>query len=84
MLQTAGNVFDGARAWFYSVVGCTGATFKLPERTPNSYTTLGYCTWYAIVGAIPDFRYNFSCLHFINVVYEEKKDKPKHARMKGV
>jgi hypothetical protein len=44
LLKFMGNPFDGARAWYYFVVGGTGVKFTLPEKTPNSYATLGFYT----------------------------------------
>ena len=35
-----GNLFEGTRAWYYSVAGGTGAIFTLPHKTPNSYVSL--------------------------------------------
>jgi len=37
-----GNLFEGARAW--SVAGGTKTIFSLPHKTPNSYTSLSFCT----------------------------------------
>jgi hypothetical protein len=33
ILKFAGNLFDGARAWYFFIAGGTGVTFALPERT---------------------------------------------------
>jgi len=38
------NLFEAARAWYFNVAGGAGATFSLPQRTPNSYTSLSFCT----------------------------------------
>jgi len=35
-----GNLFEGARAWYYIIAGGTGAVFPLPHKTPNSYASL--------------------------------------------
>ena len=47
-LSFSGNLFKGARAWYYSVAGGTKAVFSLPHKTPNCYTSLSFCTWYSL------------------------------------
>jgi len=47
------NLFEGARAWYYSVARGTKAIFSLPHKTPNCYTSLSFCTWYSrLVGCL--------------------------------
>ena len=41
-LRFCGNLFEGARAWYYSVAGGTGAIFTLPHKTPNSYASFRF------------------------------------------
>ena len=41
-LRFSGNLFEGARAWYYSVAGGTRAIFSLPYRTPNCHTSLNF------------------------------------------
>jgi len=43
-LRFSGNLFEGARAWYYSVAGGTRVVFSLPHRTPNCYTSLSFYT----------------------------------------
>ena len=45
-LAFSGNLFEGARAWYYSVAGGTEATFRLPIKEPKGRTSFSFCTWY--------------------------------------
>jgi len=76
-LSTSGNLFEGARAWYYFVVGCTGAIFSLPEKVPNSYVTLSYSNWYALASAIPDYNINSTCLRGIKAHFDMKSTSSK-------
>ena len=64
-LSFSGDLFKGARAWYYSVAGGTKAIFSLPHKTPNCYTSLSFCTWYSLASRMPDFRINTSCIKSI-------------------
>jgi len=44
VLRFNGNLFEGARAWYYSVARGTRAVFSLRHRTPNCYISLSFCT----------------------------------------
>ena len=76
-LSASGNLFEGARAWYYFVAGCTGAIFSLPEKVPNSYVTLSYSNWYALASAIPDYNINSTCLRRIKTHFDAKSDSSK-------
>lgn len=39
------GLVDGAQTWRHFLIGCTGVTFRLPEKLPNSKTTLSFCKW---------------------------------------
>ena len=41
-LRFSGNLFEGAQAWYYSVVGGTGAIFTLPHKTLNFYASFDF------------------------------------------
>ena len=71
-LRFSGNLFEGTRAWYYSVVGGTRVIFSLPHRTPNCYTTLSFCTWYFIASRVPNFGMNTSCIKSIKASYKAK------------
>jgi len=58
-LSFSGNLFEGARAWYYSVAGGTKAIFSLPHKTPNCYTSLDFCTWYFQASKMPDYSINY-------------------------
>ena len=74
------NLFEGARAWYYSVVGGTKAVFSLPHKTPNCHTSLGFCTWYSLASRMPDFRINTSYIKSIKASYETKLESNKRVR----
>ena len=80
-LRFRGNMFEGAWAWYYSAAGGTGVVFDLPHKTPNCYTSLGFCTWYLVVSKVPEFRMNTSCIKSIKVSYKVKSDSK--SRMQG-
>jgi len=71
-LRFSDNLFEGARAWYYSMAGGTRATFSLPHRTSNCYTSLNFCTWYFISSRVPNFGMNTSCIKSIKASYKVK------------
>jgi len=71
------NLFDGARAWYYSVAGGTKAIFSLPHKMPNCHTSLSFCTWYSLVSRMPGFRINTSCITSIKASYKDKLESNK-------
>jgi len=60
-------LYEVERAWYFNVAGAMGATLSLPKRTPNSNTTLGFCTLYVIAGTVLGYMINDSCIKGINV-----------------
>ena len=76
----SGNLFEGARAWYYSVAGGTKAIFSLPHKTPNCYTSLSFCTWYSLASKMPGFSINVSCIKSIKASYKDKLESNKRAR----
>ena len=66
------NLFEGARAWYYSIAGRTGAVFTLSHKTPNSYASLDFCTWYFMANKVPGFGINTSCIKGIKSTYKAK------------
>ena len=68
---------------YFNVAKGTGATLSLPQRTPNSYTTLGFCIWYVIVDTVPGYLINNSCIKGIKSFYYARKDS-KNSRLKGM
>jgi len=54
-LRFSDNLFEGTRAWYFSVAGGTRVIFSLPHRTPNYYTSLDFCTWYFLASRVPGF-----------------------------
>src|SRR3954465_14593254 len=45
-LTAWGTLLEGARAWFYSVVGGTGITFSLPSLQPKLLCSLNFGCWF--------------------------------------
>ena len=78
----SGNLFEGARAWYYSVAGGTKVIFSLPHKTTNYYTSLSFCTWYSLASKMPSFGINTSCIKSINASYETKLES--NRRMRGM
>ena len=78
---TCGSLFEGARAWYYSVAGGTGAVFTLPHKMPN-FISLGFCTWNIIANKVPGFRINTSCIKGIKSIYKAKEGS-KDFQMQG-
>ena len=81
-LRFSCNLFEGARAWYYSVAEGTGVVFSLPHRTPNCYTSLSFCMWYFIARRVPDFGMNTSCIKSIKASYKVKSGSK--SRMRGM
>ena len=75
-LQLGGNLY-GARAWYFFITGCTEATFSLPQKTPNSYATLGFWTWYAISDSVLGCNANNTCIKEIKTMYNTRKESKK-------
>ncbi|XP_020272747.1 uncharacterized protein LOC109847926 [Asparagus officinalis] len=44
-LSFRGGLIDGARAWFWSIAGCTNVEFDLPLETPPLRMTFLFCKW---------------------------------------
>src|SRR4051812_34650725 len=42
-LSTQGTLLEGARAWFYSIAGGTGALFPNPSSRPKLLCSLNFC-----------------------------------------
>src|SRR3954463_13971512 len=60
-LVAQGTLLEGARAWFYSIAGGTGATFSLPSSRPRLLCSLNFgCRFLAAtgVGIPPSFLIN--------------------------
>src|SRR3954466_14234995 len=60
-LIVRGTLFEGARAWFYSIAGGTGVTFSLPSLQPNLLCSLNFDCWFLAttsVGIPPSFLPN--------------------------
>ena len=51
----------------------TGVTFSLPQWTPNSYTSLSFCTWNVIADTVPGYGINTSCIKAIKSTYSAYK-----------
>ena len=64
------NLFEGARALYYSIAGGIGPIFTLSHKTPNSYIILGFCAWYFIANKVPGFRINTSFIRGIRFAYK--------------
>jgi len=64
------NLFEGARAWYYSIAGGTGAVFTLPHKTPNSYASLDFCAWYFMANKVPGFGIDTSGIMGIKFAYK--------------
>src|SRR5438270_7347841 len=45
-LAVRGTLLEGARAWFYSTAGGTGATFFLPSSLPKLLCSLNFSCWF--------------------------------------
>jgi len=72
-LRFSGNLFEGARAWYFNVVGRSEARFNLPQKTLNSNTNLGFCTWYVIADSVPGYNINNTCIKWIKAMFQAKK-----------
>jgi len=79
----SGNLFEGARAWYYSSAGGTGAIFSLPQQMPNSFMSPGFYTWYIIANTLPGFGINTSCIKAIKFMYNAIKG-PITSQMRGM
>jgi len=76
----SGNLFEGAREWYYSVAGETRAVFSLPHKMPNCHTSLSFCTWYFLASRMPDFRINTSCIKSIKAFYKAMLESNKRVQ----
>jgi len=68
-LHFSGNLFEGARVWYFHVDGRAGAMFSLPQRSANTYTSHCFCTWYIIANTVPAYETNASCIKAIKSTY---------------
>ena len=82
-LSSSGTLFEGARAWYYFVAGCTGVKFSLPRKVPNLQVTLGFSSWYALASGRPGYNINCTYLREIKAKFESKRDST-NTRLPGV
>jgi len=82
-LHFSGNLFEGARAWYYSVARGTGAIFTLPHKNPNFYASFDFCSWYFMANQVPGFGINTSYIRGIKSTYKTKLGS-KGCRMRGM
>ena len=83
-LSVMGNIYEGARAWYYSSAGCTGATFRLPHKTPNSLLSVAFCNWYHTASTMPEYKLYTSGLRAIRKMYSSRKGGGRVSRLKGI
>jgi len=69
--------------WYYSSAGGTEAIFSLPQKTPNSYMSIGFCTWYTIANTMSGFGINTPCIKAIKSMYNARRC-PNASRMRGM
>jgi hypothetical protein len=81
-LSHAGDLFEGARAWYYFVAGCTGAMFHLPQKVPNLQATLGFSSWYSVASSRPGYNLNNTCIKEIKAYFDSKVGSPR-SRLPG-
>lgn len=82
-LSHHGNLLEGARAWFYTIAGCTGAKFSLPPKVPSGNCLLSFCNWYCIADSVPRYNMHSTCIREIKRKYYERRNQ-KNSRMKGM
>jgi len=58
-----------------------GARFNLPQKTPNSYASIGFCVWHIIANLVPGYNRNNTCIKKIKALYQAKKGS-KNTRLK--
>jgi len=81
-LRFSGNLFEGARAWYYSVAEGTWVVFSLPHKMLNCYMSLSFCICYSIASRVPRFRMNTSCIKSIKASYKVRSGSK--SRMRGM
>ena len=57
--------------------------FSLPQRLPNAYTSLRFCTWYVVANMVQHYEMNASCIKTIKITYSACKGS-KIVRKKGM
>jgi len=78
----SGNLYEGARAWYFNVAGGMEARFNLRQKVLNSYASLEFCTWYVIADLVPGYNINSTCIKKIKAMLQAKKGS-KSTRLKG-
>jgi len=73
-LRFNGNLFEGARAWYFHVVGETGATYSLPSEHSILTPASTFCTWYVIANTVLGYGMNTSCIKAIKSTYNIVRD----------
>jgi len=82
-LRFSDNLYEGARVWYFNVAGGTEARFNLPQKIPNSYTSLRFCARHVIADSVPEYNINNSCIGQIKAMFQAKKGS-KNIRLKGM
>ena len=76
-------MYEGARAWYFNVAGGTEARLNLPQKIPNSCSSLRLCAWYVIADSVPEYNINNNCIRRIKAMFQAKKGS-KYTRLKGM
>jgi len=74
------NLFEGTRAWYYSVARGIRVVFSLPHKTLNCHTSLDFCTWHVLASRMLGFKINTSCIKSIKASYKAKLESNKYVR----
>ena len=82
-LRFSGNLYEGARAWYFNVAGLMEARFNLPQKVLNSYASLRFYTWYVIADSVPGYNINSTCIKKIKSMFQAKKGS-QSTRLKGM
>ena len=63
------------------MAGGTGASFNLPQKVPNSYVRIRFCSRYVIMDSIPGYNVNSTSIKQIKDRFQAKKGfKTTHLR----
>ena len=83
-LRFSGNLYEGARAWYFSVARETEARFNLSQKVPNSFTNLKFYAWYVIADPVPGYNINSTHIKKIkDLLQATKGSKTVHSRGTG-
>nr|ABD63154.1 hypothetical protein 20.t00006 [Asparagus officinalis] len=71
-LAQIGNLYEGARAWYFFSAGGTHAQFTLPNSPPGCSAVMDFRQWFAEASHVSEYDVYTSCINEIRELYRSR------------